>query len=332
MKDYQARGYIFESIVWNILLNNGYTNPEPKRTIRGRGAWHQIDAYGYLTFPTPFVYPIRLLSEAKCYKGKKVDLPAVRNFVGVVKDISEYYIVNDDGTHDSERFTDVGCIFSRSPFTEDAQNYAWAHSIKLVSFTTEEFQPIIQTINDYVESIKGNLGRLEIQQLKADFNNSQNYASIKNTLPALTFGMIDEFYPIVLVSKTKWLTDNDIPTDSDEIHGMKISRRNFQDIDLAVRFNLNILGVDVFFTLPHYIAYKVITKIEERKKDKNVFELNIPVLLKPKPGITNPSDGIRRIIRVKIDIDQPGLLSSWKAELKTKLKTEDMSKVPNPKL
>lgn len=163
MKDYQARGYIFESIIWDVLLNNGYTNPEPERTIRGRGAWHQIDAYGYLTYPIPFVYPIRLLSEAKCYKkGKKVDLPAVRNFVGVIKDVSEYYIVNDDKTHDSKRFTDVGCIFSSSPFTEDAQNYAWAHNIRLVPFTTNEFQIIIQVINGYVESIKSNLGNLEI--------------------------------------------------------------------------------------------------------------------------------------------------------------------------
>jgi hypothetical protein len=327
MKEYQARGYIFESIIWDVLLNNGYTNPEPERTIRGRGAWHQIDAYGYLTYPIPFVYPIRLLSEAKCYKkGKKVDLPAVRNFVGVIKDVSEYYIVNDDRTHDSKRFTDVGCIFSSSPFTEDAQNYAWAHNIKLVPFTTNEFQEIKQAIDEYVESIKSNLGNLEIEQLKGDFKNSQQYASVKNNLPTFTFGIIDEFYPIVLISQKRWLTDDKIPPDTDVIHGIKISRKNFEDIDLGVRFNLNISNTDVFFTLPHYVAWKIITKIEERYKNQDVFELNIPVLYKPNPHITDPSDAVRRILRVKIDIEEPNLLSAQKEKIKLKLKKEDMSK------
>jgi hypothetical protein len=327
MKDYQARGYIFESIIWDVLLNNGYTNPEPERTIRGRGAWHQIDAYGYLTYPIPFVYPIRLLSEAKCYKkGKKVDLPAVRNFVGVIKDVSEYYIVNDDKTHDSRRFTDVGCIFSSSPFTEDAQNYAWAHSIKLVPFTTSEFQVITQVINGYVESIKSNLGNLEIEQLKNNFKTSEQYASIKNNLPTFTFGIIDEFYPIVLISKKKWLTNEIIPQNTDVIHGLKISRKNFEDIDLGVRFNLNILGADVFFTLPHYIAWKIITKIEKRYNNQNVFELNIPILYKPSPYIKDPSEAVRRILRVKIDIGEPNLLAVEKDRIKSKLKIENKSK------
>jgi len=332
MKDYQARGYIFESIIWDVLLNNGYTNPSPKRIIRGRGAWHQIDAYGYLTYPIPFVYPIRLLSEAKCYKkGKKVDLPAIRNFVGVIKDVSEYYIVNDNKTHDFARFTDVGCIFSSSPFTEDAQNYAWAHNIKLVPFTTNEFQVIIQVINGYVESIKSTLGNLEIDQLKDNFKNSEQYASIKNNLPTFVFGIIDEFYPIVLISQKKWLTNDKIHSDTDVVHGLKISRKDFEDIDLGVRFNLNIFDTDVFFTLPHYIAYKVITKIEGRSKNKDVFELNVPVLYKPNPHITDPSDAVRRILRVKIDIEEPNLLSTQKEKIKSKLKKEDMSTniVPN---
>ncbi len=214
MKDYQARGYIFESIIWDTLLNNGYTNPDPEKTLRGRGAFHQIDAYGHLTYPIPFVYPIRLLSEAKCYKkGKKVDLPIVRNFVGVIKDISEYYIVNDDGTHNNERYTDVGCIFSSSAFTEDAQNYAWAHNIKLVPFTTTEFQVIIEAIHDYVESIKNTMGNLEIQQIKNNFKQSHQYASIKDHLPTFTFGIFDEYYPVVLISQKIWLTNDAIPRD-----------------------------------------------------------------------------------------------------------------------
>ncbi|MBT2584216.1 hypothetical protein [Planococcus sp. ISL-109] len=68
MKDYQARGYIFESIVWKLMEKHGYIDVKIA-TLRGRGACHQIDSYGVLKIPTPFIYPIRLLSEAKCYSN-----------------------------------------------------------------------------------------------------------------------------------------------------------------------------------------------------------------------------------------------------------------------
>jgi hypothetical protein len=327
MKEHQARGYIFESIIWDMLLKNGYTNPAPEKEIRGRGAFHQIDAYGHLTYPVPYVYPIRLLSEAKCYKrDKKVDLTVVRNFVGVIKDISEYYIVNDDGTHNTFRYTDVGCIFSSTPFTADAQNYAWAHNIRLVPFTTEEFQIFVQAINDFVEFKKNELGSFQIQQIKDDFKTSTYYSSIKDKFPTLTMGIFDEVYPIVLISQKKWLTNDQIPQDSDTIQGRKISRQNLRQINLGVRFDLNILGVDVFFTLPDYIAMKVISKIKERDKDNDVFELNIPVLFKPFEKIQNPKDAIRRTLRVKIDMEDPHLLTEQKEILEQKIGKKDNNK------
>lgn len=47
----QARGYIFEYIVLDSLKQSGYINVTSS-TLRGRGASHQIDAYGTLSIPT----------------------------------------------------------------------------------------------------------------------------------------------------------------------------------------------------------------------------------------------------------------------------------------
>lgn len=94
MKDYQARGYLFEYEIWRFLKASGYVGVTTSK-LRGRGADHQIDAYGTLSIPTPFVYPIRLICEAKCYTNP-IELKHIRSFVGVMKDISENYFVGSN--------------------------------------------------------------------------------------------------------------------------------------------------------------------------------------------------------------------------------------------
>ena len=101
MKDYQARGYLFEYEIWRLLEASGYIGVTTEN-LRGRGAEHQIDAYGTLSIPTPFVYPIRLICEAKCYKDP-VELKHVRSFVGVLKDISENYFVGSNRSRNTRR-------------------------------------------------------------------------------------------------------------------------------------------------------------------------------------------------------------------------------------
>lgn len=318
MEDYQARGYLFESIIWDLLLANNYINPTPQRTLRGRGAEHQIDAYGYFAYPIPFIYPIRLLSEAKCYKkGKNIDLGKVRNFVAVIKDISEYYFVNDDGVRNTQRFTDVGCIFSSTPFTEDAQNFAWAHNIGLVPFTTAEFSPLLQSLFDYIDEKKTEIKNFDKEQLNQHFKNSEYYRSIQGNIPNLSFGTVNEFYPIVLISKNKWLVDEKIPPYSDTVSGIKVSRSDFE---LGTKFKLMIFNEDVSFNLPLYMAWKIISKIENRIENQNIFELYVPVLFTPPKSIenTNP-EKIRRILRVKIDIPDPDYLTKERLKIESQL-------------
>ena len=62
--------------------------------VPGGGADHQIDSVGFFSFTIPFMYPVRLIAEAKWYKDdKKIGLGSMRDFVGVMKDISENYFV-----------------------------------------------------------------------------------------------------------------------------------------------------------------------------------------------------------------------------------------------
>jgi len=85
----QVKGSFFEVIVRRLLVKAGYAPIRPdgasiRKTdgkVRGRGCWHQIDALGRYSYPLLYMYPIRLLAEAKCLKGS-VGLPDLSNFVG----------------------------------------------------------------------------------------------------------------------------------------------------------------------------------------------------------------------------------------------------------
>jgi hypothetical protein len=88
----KIRCALFEAIVKRLLKKAGFSTMKPRRNfirkkfrnVRGRACWHNIDAFGKFMYSIPYVYPIRLLAEAKCYK-RNVGLSVVQSFVGVVK-------------------------------------------------------------------------------------------------------------------------------------------------------------------------------------------------------------------------------------------------------
>jgi tetratricopeptide (TPR) repeat protein len=156
----QAKGTVFEKVVRKLLEKNEYEKYQPDNEqvddcgrVRGRGEWHQIDALGRWRYVVPFVYPIRLLCEAKFLNGP-ADISVVRNFVGVVKDISENYFVEDNQDIDkrmlSKRHTDCGAVFSVNGFTSNAERYAYAQNIFLVSY---ENNPIIGAFKQVIEEV-----------------------------------------------------------------------------------------------------------------------------------------------------------------------------------
>ena len=174
----QIRGYLFEMAILHLLLNNGFKRVASNKTskknknqvnrvrenrpffveLRGRGGWHQIDCPCDYSILSPFMYPIRLIGEVKYY-NRLVGNDTVREFVGVLRDIQENYIVpvgleEEKKTRFSKlpcRYIEVGTIFAAKGFNRSAELLAYAHGIKTVSYKN----------NLMVNSIKEVIDRLE---------------------------------------------------------------------------------------------------------------------------------------------------------------------------
>ena len=286
-----AKGYIFEKIVWDLLSENGYIKIE-SGYLSGRGAKHQIDTYGLLSYPTAFVYPIRLLAESKCSKDK-IELPVARNFLGVIKDISENYVIGKKGGRNTPyRYTDMGCIFSASPFVLSAQNYAWAHNISLISFSNiEEMDRVIQEIDKFLNAYRKKIP--PIKRLLSDFKEQKT--RFKQISPELRVGIINNSYPVILVGKTGWGTRLPISNEDDLIDGIKIQRK---DSKLSIRFDLEIGGNSVYFNIPISIGKKLIKRIDKTRPGEKAFELDMPIIIKPN------KQSVRRILRIPITIPE----------------------------
>ncbi len=292
MKEFQARGYVFEKVIWDLLKEAGYVGVNTGM-LEGRGAPHQIDTYGTLEIPTAFTYPIRLLAEAKCY-NRTVGLETIRNFFGVVQDISENYVVGKDKERNTpHRYLDVGCVFSAGPYSREAQNYAWAHNIFLVSFSgIREMTHITQGIKKFVSDIDSDiLKSLKKKDLTEKFEYFQTTADCFKDMPTLVVGIVDNAYPVLLVGDKGWIEEVRIPSDTDRIPGVKISRRARNG---GTIFDLHLDGQRICFNLPDGIAQKLIERIDRTDDGDKIFELDIP-LKQTTPGAT-----VRRMMKVDI--------------------------------
>jgi hypothetical protein len=155
----QLRGYIFEVVIRQLLKKNGWdllnknengrikVSSDFKIEIKGRGTWHQIDSPCIFLRRIPFIFPIRLLVEAKFY-NQEIQKDKIRSFIGVIKDISENYFIDNIHTINSQnRYTDLGAFFSASGFQEETVNLAFVHGIKTISYRTNpEFKEIEDSI------------------------------------------------------------------------------------------------------------------------------------------------------------------------------------------
>jgi len=161
-KDQQLKGMLLEEAILYLLRTSGY-NPilhargDPTLNlgksgleVKGRGTEHQIDAIADFKLAPPFSNPQRLLIEAKFLKSK-TDLSIIRNAAGVLKDVSENWVVDKVVGKDiaKKRYHYLYAIFSVSDFTKNAQDYAYAQDIYLLPLRrTIFFQPVISAIND----------------------------------------------------------------------------------------------------------------------------------------------------------------------------------------
>ena len=186
----QIRGALLEEAVLYLLGKYGYQTIECNSSIneeglrqghsgmevRGRGSWHQIDALAGLRPSPVFMYPLRLMVEAKCYKRTRpVGIEVVRNAVGVLKDISEnYFSVTRSGSSiQAPRFNYHTAIFSTSGYTNGAIDYAIAQQAFLIQYhNIPVIEPLIEAIMSFDESCVTALGKRSIQEVRERYRSA----------------------------------------------------------------------------------------------------------------------------------------------------------------
>jgi len=167
----QIRGMLLEEALLCLLRGTGYrtvdssdgdetlTGPLGFLKVKGRGERHQIDAIADYVFQQPFTHPQRLLLEAK-FQTTPVGLPIVRNAVGVVKDVAEYYVPARGGRHNGtqggadkrdpakrKRYHYLYALFSSSEYSAAAERYAFAQDIYLIQLSNLKFfLPVVEAI------------------------------------------------------------------------------------------------------------------------------------------------------------------------------------------
>lgn len=175
-KPYQVRGMLLEEAILKLLRRSGYDpvldaqndptlsgNPSSLQ-VKGRGEDHQIDAIADLTFSPPLLNRQRLLVEAKAYNdGRSVGIERVRNGVGVLSDVRQFFFGQDQADLNSWRYHYQYVIVSTSSFTQPAQRYAFAHDIPLIPLGNSPlFRPIREAVFDVTDRLPiGNDGHVQ---------------------------------------------------------------------------------------------------------------------------------------------------------------------------
>jgi hypothetical protein len=276
MKREQLGGYLFEYIILELLKKLGYINVEQKK-IEGRGTYHQIDATGIFNMPTPFIYPLRLICEAKYHKKNNVVLSEVRSFLGALKDISENYFAKSKNTND-ERYNDVGCFFSVKSFSKEAQDYSWAQNIFLISLADcRYFDQFIKEIEDYLLFLRGHYNLSKEIHIK-NFSNRNSFKALLRER-AIIIATLNGIYPVMFVCKNSLLHSfrrAARENNPDLLMAEKTGRKEGKN-GLYTIFNLFIFNEQAELSLPKHIAEKIIKSIEGTSRGKKIFDLDVPI-------------------------------------------------------
>ena len=196
-----------------------------------------------------------------------------------------------------------GTSFSANSFTRDAQDYAWAQNIFLVSFNNISFLlPILDLIETHVGNMSfKKLSKITKKTLINNFKVPQLFNRRTSKYPSLVVGVLDNAYPVTLIGPKGWL-EVDIPTQSDNIPVAKTSR---ESNELDTLFKLDVFGKDIQFTVPNIIANKLINRIDRSKAGDKIFDIDLPVIVKGNDG------NIRRMLRLTIFLpDRESYLST----------------------
>jgi len=305
MNKSEARGYYFEEIVRHLMRKTNYIDVK-SQDIEGRGADHQIDSVGFFAFTIPFIYPVRLIAEAKWYKDEnRIGLGSMRNFVGVMKDISENYFVPRSYRGKikrpklEDRYTDAGAYFSVSGFSPKAQDFAWAHGIYLISFGMNTiFRPLITRAKDLIDQdLTKKASKSEVIDKAQDhFRNDRILSRELNRIYSYV-GILDGIYPIMITSDKEFKFDPEQPDSLETSEGSfsegAIKEYRKEKID-NVNFRFHFQGGNFEFTLPSNTSRSLIEAIETTYQGKPFGFIDLPIELK------RDNETYRRIFRLNL--------------------------------
>lgn len=311
MKKSQVQGYLFEVIIGKLLESVGYRweISSGNRKLKGRGAYHEIDAIGIGNNITPFVNNIRLLAEAKyCDKGQ-VGLPVVRNMLGALTDINESYVPDDKPIAEKllgKRETNCAVIFSNRFFSKPAIDYGYAHNIYLVSYKgnplimdiIRDFEAILSAI-DYRKVPKNKLNlknkfysllsTQSIEEINFFKENSIGHTlssvirSLKHKLDSTSsvLGFIQGSYPIHITSQDKNLVTT-ILSRSLEEHGQVQVFYRFETSGDNLLFHFELDDVKGEFTLPIFLFERNISEGSMiNAKRMYLGHISVPIAIRP---------------------------------------------------
>jgi len=280
LKSPQVKGVILEEFVLRLLSSAGYRvlggsedAADVKKAsgglyLQGRGDWHQTDALVAYDHTPAFIYPIRLIVEAKAYSRNsrnqgRVGLNVIRNAVGVLKDVNENYfslLDTDSVEHKIKRFNYVYAIFSLNGFTDNAQRYAIAHQVFLIQYY---YHDLFGKVRDLFEVYRHDVSHTKLslsdvrKSVRRFFASSDDgdFAALPSNIADFVkslrvelskmrgsyFGLLNGEYPIHILSTSE--IDDVSDEEKVEVYLPKPG---------LVMLRLN--NSELFFELPHYLA------------------------------------------------------------------------------
>ena len=335
----QIRGALLEEAVLFLLRKVGYDPYDPLALlphqldhmrarhsgleVRGRGTWHQLDAFALWKHSPAFMYPLHLIVEAKCYASHRpVGVVIPRNSVGVLKDISENYFTYSRGGNvfRGPRYNYTSAIFSTSGFTQGAVEYAIAHQIFLIQYeNVPAIQPLIDAILEFDEDCVNLRGQQAISVARSYYRNSLAGVQDEVTVPeeltergralltgAITaacqaiggsyFGMLQGQWPLHLLRReplppAAFLED----TVRCRVHGNHRGEWKF----VPIQFQLGDDGwFELEFSLPSFIAELVRDSWEDPVAVANLKQQHFSYI-----DLSGVIGGIRRSVRLELDRD-----------------------------
>lgn len=195
MKKWQFKGYILEEILAHLMRISGYrlidsAPPYDERdlippdlcmrwnglNLRWRWAYHQVDVLWEFNWTPAFIFPLRLITEAKFYSHDKVDIDVVRSQIGILADINQNHF--SISNHFKTRHNYSSVIFSASGFTKDAIDMAYAHQIPLIDLNNPIYNWIKYWINNFSDFIFR--GRAQISAKEANILRTALRIFLKN--------------------------------------------------------------------------------------------------------------------------------------------------------